>query len=473
MSHEVIVIGGGISGLAVAEALLSRGKDVLVLEEGAQAGGVIQSFQAEGFLIERGPNSLRGTPDLLRLIREFSLQDKSVNGDPHAPAYVFVDDKLQAVPMGPGPLLKTSLLTSGGKLRLFAEPFIKGQRSEGEESVASFIRRRLGPQVLDHLVSPFVSGIYAGDVNRLSVQAAFPKLAEFEDLGGSIIRGAIKHARSNKGPRVKRDPELRKMRMCSFRDGLQTLPSSIANQLGSRLKTGTRVTGIRCVDGAEGSGYEVTCESGGDVQKLMCRKLVMATPAFIGAKLLKGVSSELAYLLEEVPYASIASVPLGYRLEDIPIALDGFGFLIPRGTGYRILGTIWNSSLFEGRSPEGWALLTTYIGGATDPAATGLSDEALREAVHADLVRTIGVKGLPRALPITRWEKALPQYEIGHASRLKSIESLLTRIPGLAIAGNYLHGISLGDCLENGAKIAESLFQETVQVKRPGDSGER
>ena len=247
--------------------------------------------------------------------------------------------------------------------------------------------------------------------------------------------------------------------MCSFRDGLQTLPDAIGSRLGSRLQTGTRVTGVRRIDSAEGSGFEVNCEFNGEARKLFCHKLVMATPAYIGARLLGTVSQELAALLNEVPYASIASVPLGYRIEDIPMELDGFGFLIPRGTGYRILGTIWNSSLFEGRSPEGWALLTTYIGGATDPEATRLSDEELREAVHSDLIRTLGVKGLPKALPVTRWERALPQYEIGHATRLKSIDKVLGEIPGLAIAGNYLHGISLGDCLENGSRIAESLFR--------------
>lgn len=448
--YDAIIIGAGLSGLVAAHRLKQMGRRVLLLESGDRIGGLIQSLDVEGFLIEQGPNSLRGTHELLDLVDELGLGEELVRADPRAPAYVYFDGQLHAVPMSLPALIRTGLLSTGAKLRLLREPFVRVRRDAAEESIAAFVRRRLGGEVLDRLVAPFLSGVYAGDPDDLSVQACFPRLAAFEREAGSIFRGAIRAARASKREPPKRS--LRPYRLCSFRAGLRTLTQSLAERLGGDLWTGARIERIA-------PGFEIPIVHRGEPMRLACDSLLVATPAFAAANLLGECAADAAALLAEIPYNSIASVPLAYRAEQLRRALDGFGFLAPRGETLRMLGSIWNSSLFAGRAPDGWIVTTNFIGGATDPDAVRLSDDELARVVHADLQRVLGLAGEPRPLPITRYPRAIPQYTLGHAARVAKIEAAMNNHPGLWLAGNYLHGVSLGDCIQNAEVVAAAIDQ--------------
>jgi oxygen-dependent protoporphyrinogen oxidase len=489
MNFDSIIIGAGISGLVAAHRLKKLGQNVLLIESSNKVGGVIQSRDADGLLIEAGPNSLRGTHELIDLVEELGLMDELVTADPRAPAFVYSGGKLHAVPMSPPALVKTRLLSTSAKLRLLREPFIKpvgqtvslplsnerlpanqntsqlgrqpdGLPNLGEESIDSFVRRRLGDEVLEKLVAPFLSGVYAGDPKRLSVQACFPKLAEFEAEAGSLLRGGLKSARAARRNAEKPKRSLRLYRLCSFRRGLNTLPQRLAQELGERLMTEARVIDIHQLP----DGFALTVDHRNESRKSHCATLIVATPAYAAATLIASVAPEAAALIADIPYASIASVPLAYRVEQFAQPPAGFGFLAPRSEGLRTLGSIWNSSLFPGRAPKGWVLTTNFIGGATDAEAALLSDEELVRIVHNDLSKALRITGAPRRLPIAHYERAIPQYVIGHAARIAKLEAALSHHPGLRLAGNYLHGVAIGDCIRQ----AEQLAREIGATKEGG-----
>jgi oxygen-dependent protoporphyrinogen oxidase len=460
MKFDSIIIGAGISGLVAAHRLKKMGRDILLVESTDRAGGVIQSIDAEGFLIEKGPNSLRGTHEFLDLIEELNLTNELVTADPRAPAYVYADGRLQPVPMSPPALIKTNLISNSAKLRLLCEPFIKTRSENGEESIASFVRRRLGDEVLERLVAPFLSGVYAGDPEQLSIQACFPKLAGFESASGSIVRGALQSARTSRKERGEPKRSLRPYRLCSFRRGLQVLPQSLAKAVGESLLTDARVLRIQKnveKSSARSSRFTITLEHGNEQRTLEAAALVIAAPSFAAARLLNDCAPEVAALIGKITYASLVSVPLAYPVNRVARKLDGFGFLAPRREGLRTLGSIWNSSLFAERAPDGWICATNFIGGATDPHAVGLGDDELIRIVHNELRKVLGIESEPLRLPITRYEQAIPQYNIGHRERIAKVEAALHNYRGLWLAGNYLRGVSLGDCIKQAEAIAAEV----------------
>ncbi len=451
---DVIIIGAGISGLCAAYHLKKTGKNILLLEASDRVGGVIQSINAEEFLLERGPNSLRGSHEFLDLVDELNLTSELITGDPKAPAYVYFDQQLQPVPMSPTALITTKLLSTHAKFRLLKEPFIKARTDKTEESLASFVRRRLGDEILVRLVAPFVSGVYAGDPEQLSVQAAFARLAALEANSGSIFAGAIKAAKVARANKIKPVRSLRPYRLCSFKDGMETLPKAIAKYLGENLLTDSHV---RQITKTTTSQFEITFEQHNKQQHITTESLIIATPSDAAAQLLSEIAPDISPLLTEIPYTKLVTVPLAYRTDQLARPLNGFGFLAPRGQGLRTLGSIWNSSLFANRTPEGWVLLNNFIGGETDLGAINLSDEELIRIVHEDLQKVLGISGVPKRLPITRWQRAIPQYRLGHAARIAKIEAALTNQHGLRLAGNYLHGVALGDCIKQGKEIAARI----------------
>ncbi len=454
MLVHTVIIGAGISGLTAAYYLKQAGRNVLLLESSARVGGVIQSFEAEGFLLERGPNSLRGTHEFLDLVDDLKLTKELMTANPKAPAYVYFNQALHPVPMSPLALLKTKLLSTPAKLRLLREPFIAARHETSEESLASFVRRRLGHEVLERLVAPFVSGVYAGDPEQLSVQASFARLAESEANSGSIFSSAIQATRTARANKDRLQRSLRPYRLCGFRQGLQTLPDAMAKALGASLLTEAQVYSISQISARK---FQITYTHTQQTQTVEAASLIIATPSFVAAQLLADLAPELTTLLAEIPYTTLATVPLAYRVSQVTRVLDGFGFLVPRGQGLRTLGSIWNSSLFANRAPEGFVLLNNFIGGETDREAMQLSDAELTTIVHQDLQTVLGITGEPHRLPITRWQRAIPQYNLGHAARVATIEAVLARRPGLQLAGNYLHGVALGDCLKRGKEIADQV----------------
>ncbi len=456
--RDVIVIGAGISGLACAHRLKQLGVDVLLIEKSDRVGGVIQSERIDGYLIERGPNSSQGTEDLMALVEELGLMNQIVEGDPKAPAYVYFNGRLHAVPSGAGAFIKSKLLSLRGKLRIFREPFVAVRRSDEEESVAAFARRRIGREAAERMVAPFVSGIYAGDAEKLSVQAAFPRLANLETGYGGLFRGTIAKAREAKRAKKAASEVLDKAaptrrRMISFHDGMATLPRTLAAALGEDLMTSCKNISLGGLD----SGYKISFERAGVPHQLTCSNIIIAAPAFAAARLVSPVSEQLGELLDEISYPPLAVVSLSYDEAAIETQLDGFGFLVAPVERMKILGCVWNSSLFKGRAPEGKALLTVFVGGARAPELAQLADDELVSITHSKLQRVLGISEEPQVIAITRYERSIPQYNLGHAARVRKIESLLEEISGLRLIGNYLHGVSTGDCIKEADCIAREV----------------
>ncbi|HSS45776.1 MAG TPA: protoporphyrinogen oxidase [Thermoanaerobaculia bacterium] len=431
---RTIVVGAGLSGLVRAYRLLRAGQDVLLLEASDRAGGVVRSEEVDGFLLELGPNTVRPTPEIWSLLAELGLQDQALLSDPRAPRYIDFGGRLHPLPMSPRALLRTSLLSTRGKLRLAAEPFIK-RAENSAESVRSFVARRLGPEVAERLVEPFVSGIFAGDGSRLSASACFPKLALWEREDGSLARGAIRDRRRARG----QGPPVRGL--LSFREGLDTLPRALGKRLGKSLKTQTRVDEIVRVD----DSWVI----GGSGEEFPASRVIVATPARQAARLVEPFAPQAASALSTIPHPPLAVLHLAWPVSAFPKEPQGFGHLVVPGPERRILGAVYSSSLFEGRAPRGQVLLTVFAGGARDPETPGASDAELVEIVSRDLAAALGVRGAPRILRVTRYAGVLPQYDFQHESRMRVLAQAEERWRGLSFLGNYRGGVSVGDVVRN------------------------
>ena len=463
--RAIVVIGAGISGLVCAYRLKFLGIDVALIEKSDRVGGVIQSERIGGFLIERGPNSSQGTEELVALVEELGITDELVEGDPKAPAYVYFDGRLHAVPSGPGAFIKSKLLSVAGKVRILREPFVPVRREASEESVASFARRRIGREAAERMVAPFVSGIYAGDAEQLSVQAAFPKLANLETGYGGLFRGTFAKAREARRAKKAASAVLDKAaptrrRLCSFRSGMGFLPSTLASRIGEDLITGCgelRLADSESRSDSQSPRFVIEFERAGDRHQLTCNKTVIATPAGAASEFVRGISDRLSGLLEGITYPRLAILSLAYDVSSIATPLDGFGFLVPPGEQMSILGCVWNSSLFKDRAPEGKALVTVFIGGARNPGIVRRADDDLVSIAHRELQKVLGISSEPTLVAITRYERAIPQYNLGHYARVQAIESLLEGLPELRLIGNYLHGVSTGDCIKEADRVARDL----------------
>ncbi|HET7106901.1 MAG TPA: protoporphyrinogen oxidase [Candidatus Acidoferrum sp.] len=454
---ESLVVGAGISGLATAYALQKAGIATRVVEAAARPGGVIQSLKRDGYLIECGPQSFSGNGFISAMCRDLGILEERVLADPRAPRYVLLDGKLQQVPMGPG-LLASSFMSGGTRTAILRDIFGSSESPEPDESVASFVRRKFSGTLLDQLVGPFVSGIYAGDPEKLSLRAAFPILYEAEKAAGSVTRGVFKVMRQRKAENgIQPRPPREKPTLQSFREGNETLIRAIASRLAERLECGTTVTRIEALDSGQepkAARFRVGLRGPRGEEALDTERLILSVPTETVARLLEPLDLGFAAQLSAIAYAGVAVVSLGYRTGDVGDILAGFGFLVPRSSGLSILGTVWNSSLFAGRAPDGQSLLTSFVGGATDPGAVHKSPEQLVAQVHRELTPLLGLRKEPVFSNVTIWQRAIPQYNLGHTSRIAAIESLRSRFPGLFFSGNYLNGPAIGTCVEQAMKVA-------------------
>jgi oxygen-dependent protoporphyrinogen oxidase len=440
---DVAVVGAGISGLATAFHLQRRGHSVRVLESASRAGGVIGSHRREGVLYETGPNS---TLDTTPLIGEL-LEAAGIAGERRdaaavaAKRYVLRGGQLVPLPTSPGAFIATPLFSLAAKLALLREPFVAPAPPDREESVAAFVRRRLGVEFLDYAIEPFVAGIYAGDPELLSVPAAFPRLYALEQRYRSLIRGQILGARERARAREKAKNAASSF---SFRDGMQTLPDALARALPG-LETGVRIVRLaRIADGL----FEVEGERAGVGVTARSRAVVLAVPADIAAGLVRQLAPAAAQALDAIPYAPVAVVASAYRRADVKHALDGFGFLSPRKEGRPILGTLFSSSMFDGRAPAGTVLLTTFVGGSRNPELARSSPEEIAQTVGRELAALLGA-ATPQWREVAQWPRAIPQYTLGHSGRIAAIERAEAAVPGLFLRANYRGGVSVGDCIKS------------------------
>jgi oxygen-dependent protoporphyrinogen oxidase len=456
--EKVIVIGAGLSGLVTAYRLSRAGLDVEVFEARPRPGGVIGSERRDGFLFERGPNSgLDTTPLINGLLTDLGIRDqRSEASKASSKRYVLREGALVALPMSPGGMIATPLFSFGAKLRLLAEPFIGRTPADREESIAQFVRRRLGPEFLDYAIEPFVAGIYAGDPERLSVPAAFPRLHALEQRYGSLIKGAILGARERKRSAEKAKNTASSF---SFRDGMQALTDGLARAIGT-VNCGVRVTAIARREG----GFVVTGEQLGAPVTRQATAVVLAIPAYAAAGLVGPIDAGTAQALGQIPYAPVAVVASAYRRADIAHALDGFGFLAPARERPAVLGSLFSSTMFDGRAPNDSVLLTTFVGGLRDPAKATAGEAELAAAVQSELTRLVGARGTPLWCEVTRWERAIPQYTLGHLQRIAVIEDLERRVPGLYFCANYRGGVSIGDCVKSGHAMAERIAERASKA---------
>jgi oxygen-dependent protoporphyrinogen oxidase len=448
--NSVAIIGGGITGLTAAFRLQRKNIPVTLYEASDRVGGVIQTLRRDGYLAEFGPNTLLETsPKISALIDDLGLTGRRLYSDPTAKnRYVVRDGRLVNMPESPLGFMTTPLFSPAAKLRVLLEPFVRRGDKSREESVAEFVRRRLGPEFLDHAVDALVGGIYAGDPEKLSVPQAFPKLHALERDYGSLIRGQIFGAR-----RRKKSGEVSKAhaKKFSFDDGLQVLPEALCVELKDHVQLCSPVSALT----QSGSGWSVKWRSNGSEVQTEHSAVVYAGTAFglskmeIQARRPVNVSS-----FASVHYPPVASVVLGFRRQDVAHPLDGFGMLIPRLEGFRILGSIFSSSLFPNRAPAGHVALTSYIGGARSPELALKNPDELFDTTVRDLRALLRISGEPTFKHHVLYPQAIPQYNLGYERFRNLMAEMETTSPGLFLAGHYRDGISVSDCIVSGEMVA-------------------
>ena len=464
---SVAIIGAGITGLTAAFYLKRSGVPVTVYEASDRVGGAIQSIQAEGYLAEFGPNTILETsPKVTQLVIDAGLASRRLDPDPKASArYVVRYQRPIEMPGSPLGFFTTSLFTAKAKLAVLREPFVAARRDGVEESVAQFVVRRLGQEFLDHAIDALVAGVYAGDPYKLSVPQAFPKLGQLEARYGSLIKGQIFGGRERK-----RRGEVAKDRApkFSFDQGLQVLPDTLRERLGEAMRLNTTVT--RLTQTAE--GWTLDVRERGQQTRAEHSAVIYAGTAFKLAEMEVQTSMPLRLAtFAEIRYPPVASVVLGFRREDVAHPCNGFGMLIPKIEGFKILGTIFSSSLFPNRAPAGHLTLTSYVGGERFPELASLPPEKLFALTCEDLRVLLGVKGKPTFQHSVFWPRAIPQYNLGYGRYRELMADIEGKAPGLFFAGHYRDGISLSDTIVSACKVADRAgeYLKSQPARQPGD----
>ena len=450
-SRDVVVVGGGISGLAAAFELQKRGLAPLVLESAPRPGGVILTERFDGWTIDAGPDSmLVQKPAAVSLCRELGIGDRLHPTLPPRTAYVLRDGRLHPLmegsafgfPIRVAPLVTSTLFSWSGKLRMAMELAVPRRTAREDESIASFVRRRFGEEAVDYLAEPLLAGIHAGDVDRLSTRALFPRLAEAERTSGSVIRAfrALHVKPSDQGAFV------------SLPGGTMELVDAVVAALApGALRMSSRASDLRR------AGEFVIDTPGGSIR---ARCVILALPAYAAAGLLRSINTTLAGLCETIPYASTATVALGYRREQVQHALNGSGFVVPRAEQSPLLASTWVSSKWPGRAPEGHVLIRAFLGGGRDPHRLERSDDELIDTAREALTEILDVNGDPVFPPrIYRWTRQSPQFEVGHLQRIAAIEASLASVPGLFVSGSGFRAIGIPDCIQDGRDTAARAAQ--------------
>jgi oxygen-dependent protoporphyrinogen oxidase len=466
---RIAIIGGGISGLSAAfrlERARRDGADVryTLFESSDRLGGVMRTERAEGCLIEAGPDSfLSEKQSAAELCRELGVGDQLVgSNDAHRRTYILVKGRLIEMPDGLQfmiptklwPTLATPLFSWGTKLRMGREFFARPHTSNGDESAAAFVERHFGPEVVDRLADPLLAGVYGGSAERLSVRAVLPRFLDMEARYGSLSRAmlaAMKKRPANGGRPI----------FTSMKDGMQQLVDAVVEQLDpDAVRTGTRVEAL----GREDGEWVIAANGAHGVRRYeKFDRVIIAAPAYIASGLLRSVEPRLASLLGEIAYSSSVTVALGYATAGFDgrgaKPEDGFGFLVPRSEGKRLLACTFVHNKFPHRAPEDRLLLRVFLGGSHDPEVLQIPDEEILRIVRVELRQILGLTAEPLFSRIYRWERSMAQYEIGHLERVAEIERLRVGLPGLALAGNAYRGIGVPDCIKSGLDAADQALR--------------
>jgi oxygen-dependent protoporphyrinogen oxidase len=462
-SVQVAVVGGGISGLTTAWLLARSGVQVAIAEASGYWGGAMvtgKATTAEGdWLWEEGPNSFSPNQELLDLIEEVGLGDRVVWADRKLPRFVYWQGKLQPVPTAPPAVLSSQLLSGWGKLRALigALGFVVPARA-GDESVADFFRRHLGQEVLDRLVAPFVSGVYAGDPQQLGMRSAFRRVWQLEQVGGGLVAGLLLSRSSSKA-------NAQLGQLGSLVGGLATLPQTLVQKLQQQgVPTHLQWRLQRIVPQSE--DYQLGFQTPAGETTLLAKVVVLAMPAYACADLLADVLPRSSSALRSIEYPPVACIALGYGQEHLRQPLVGFGHLIPRSQGIETLGTIWASSLFPDRAPKGYVLFLNFIGGATNYGVAHLSQAEIVAQVHQDLQKILLKPNSPAPIVLNTklWPRAIPQYGLDHNRQLEMVQRDMAKLPNVYLCANYVHGVAVGDCVRGAKHLAQKIWAQHVHA---------
>jgi len=461
---RIAIIGAGISGLATAYAIerLAAGTglevETVVLEKKERTGGKIWSIREEGFLCEWGPNGfLDNKPMTLELCDRLGVRERLLRSDDNArKRFIYSEGVLHRLPENGPAFLRSNLISWKGKGRLACEMFIPPRRDGSDETLAEFARRRLGEEALDKLIAPMVSGIFAGDPETMSLKSCFPRIHQLEQEYGGLIKAMVKLAKKKKAE-IKAGKAVASAAgpggiLTSFVEGIQELTDSTARAVAGEVRTGAAVEAIVRKEG----GFDLRLADGTAVA---AEVVVSAAPAHALAAMVDGLDGTMAALLREIPYAPMNVVCFGYEREKIARDLDGFGYLIPKKEGKAILGTLWDSSIFPNRAPQGQVLLRSMMGGATNPGAIDLAESEVKARVMTDLKAIMGISAEPDFVRIFRHQQAIPQYTAGHGRRLLALDERLGATSGLFFTGNAFFGIGLNDCVHSSNQIATRVVE--------------
>jgi oxygen-dependent protoporphyrinogen oxidase len=442
---SVGVVGAGAAGLAAAYQLTRFGHEVTVFEASGRAGGCVRTEHRDGFLAELGPNTMQSPGgSVAGLLREVGLDTRAITASPVARTrYVVRGGIPRPLPLSPPALLVSPFFSVRAKLALLTEP-LAAAPPRGDESIAAFVRRRFGQEFLDYAAAPFVSGIYAGDPETLSVRHALPRIHALEREHGSVLKGAIKAAR-RVSEAARAGPTL-----ISFPSGLGELTERLARELSRRVRLASAVTRVRRTE----RGWALETADGTSNYQAV----VLAAPAHALAELpIHAPEGERVRLLGEIPHAPVATLVLGFRREDVKHPLDGFGILVPAVERRRVLGVVFASTLFPGRAPEQHVSVAVFRGGVRQPELHSLDDEAGEALVLGELRDLLGVRGEPVFRAHARWPRAIPQYVLGYDRFVAALEAVESANPALRFAGSYRQGVALGDALRSGLEAADAL----------------
>jgi oxygen-dependent protoporphyrinogen oxidase len=476
---RVVIAGGGIAGLAAAYYLQKKAAEeavevhITVLEAGERWGGKITTDRKDGFVVEGGPDTfLRTKPWALSLCRELGLEQRLHGTNPDKKnTYVLRDGELHPLPDGLtmmiptqiAPMVRTNLLSWPEKMRMGLDFLIPPRPLDSDESLGEFVSRRLGRAAYENLIEPLMSGIYAGDGDRLSLQATFPYLRDLELKHGGLVKGAlaVRRQRANGKPA----PASNRSIFLTPTTGLAEIVEALVDRLqiaGADLRLKTTVARVLPASG-ENDDYLVELADG---QTLQVQAVILATPAYVSGDLLVGMDAGLASQLDEIEYVSTATISLGYRKSDLARPLDGYGYVIPREEGRKALACTWTSTKFPHRAPAEHALLRVFVGRAGQEAQLPWDEEGLLEVAKEELRLTLGITADPVIERVYIWERAMPQYNLGHPERLERIQARLRDWPGLALAGNGYDGIGIPDCIHSGEEAAKGILASLAESRQ-------
>jgi protoporphyrinogen/coproporphyrinogen III oxidase len=456
--NRIVVVGGGISGLAAAHRLIELGQTkVTLIEASPRLGGTIQTEHRDGFLIERGPDSfISEKPEALTLAKRLGLESQLVQtNEKYRRSFIVRGGRLRAVPEGfqllaPSriwPFLTSDIFSVAGKARMAVDLFLPRKSTNGtqDESLASFVRRRLGEEALDRMAQPMVGGIYTADPETLSLRATLPRFLDMERDHRSLILAMLRQSQVQKTG----TSGARYSLFLSFDRGMQVLVDSLA-QINAHIRLNTRAENLRLENGT----WTITTNTG---EQLQADAICLALPAYVAASLLQNLNATLAAKLNQIKYASTATINFGFKRSAVRHPLDGFGFVVPFIENRSLIACTFSSVKFAGRAPDGHVLLRAFAGGALQPEIFALDEREIGARVEADLRELLSITARPIFAEVAKWGRSMPQYEVGHLDRIAAIEGEVKKLPGLTLAGNAYRGAGIPDCIRSGEAAAEFI----------------